>query len=54
MRSGGTCARILPLLLALCSLAAAQRLAWHTSYKEGRREAEETGKPLLISFRCVP
>lgn len=54
--------RILPLVvMALCfgspaTVAAAQdnELTWHESYAAARAEAESTGKPLFVAFRCVP
>ena len=27
---------------------------WHNKYETALKEAKETGKPLLVSFRCVP
>jgi hypothetical protein len=44
----------LPLLLfcAVTSLHAANEINWLGSYSEGLRVAKETGKPLLVEFRC--
>ena len=32
----------------------AKAKGWHTSYAEARAEAQRTGKPLLVVFRCEP
>jgi hypothetical protein len=32
----------------------AARFGWHTDYAAGRAEARRTGKPMLVTFRCVP
>jgi hypothetical protein len=29
-----------------------QGIDWLGSYREGLRQAKETGKPLLVEFRC--
>jgi hypothetical protein len=34
--------------------AAAQRTGWIFSLTEGKRKAQETGKPLMLVFRCDP
>ena len=30
------------------------RNGWLSSLEEGRAQAKETGKPLIVVFRCVP
>ena len=40
------------LLSAAASLHASDDINWLGSYSEGRRVARETGKPLLVEFRC--
>jgi hypothetical protein len=47
--------RIFPLLLAaaaLLPLRAGDDINWLGSYREGLQVARETGKPLLVEFRC--
>ena len=47
--------RLFPLLLAAASLLplrAGDDINWLGSYSEGLRMARETGKPLLVEFRC--
>jgi hypothetical protein len=29
-------------------------LTWHTEYASALQEARDTGKPLLVGFRCIP
>jgi len=31
-----------------------ERLKWHDSYAAARQEAEATGKPIFVEFRCAP
>ncbi len=45
---------LLALLLAPFFSLQAQKIYWHSDYSSALEEARETGKPLLISFRCVP
>lgn len=41
--------------LAIHSVSAhAAGLQWHTNYTDALAEAERTGKPLFLEFRCVP
>lgn len=28
------------------------QLGWHSDYKKALQEAKQTGKPLLVEFRC--
>jgi len=45
------------LLLAVCLplVAAAQEdLTWHEEYAPALAEAQATGKPLFLEFRCSP
>jgi hypothetical protein len=30
------------------------RLKWHDDYEVAKKEAEATGKPILLEFRCAP
>ncbi len=32
----------------------AQANGWHSNYDTARAEAQRTGKPLLVVFRCEP
>ena len=34
--------------------AAAQEIEWHSSYAAALAEARDSGKPLIVAFRCVP
>jgi len=43
---------LLLLSASLAPLRAADEINWLGSYSEGRRVARETGKPLLVEFRC--
>ena len=57
VRTGLAC---LPLLMMLLAAAAAVSrpaqepvtVTWRTDYELARREAKQTGKPLLVVFRC--
>lgn len=45
------------LLLSLvvssgCSRAAGDSIEWLGSYREGLQRAKQTGKPILVEFRC--
>lgn len=31
-----------------------EEIGWHSTYGAALEEARETGKPLLVAFRCVP
>lgn len=44
----------LPLLVlsAAASLPASDDINWLGNYSEARKVARETGKPLLVEFRC--
>lgn len=42
------------VVMGSTSYAQDDRFNWINSYKEGLRQARETGKPMLLSFRCVP
>jgi hypothetical protein len=33
---------------------AAAQFGWVSSLEEGKKQAEKTGKPLLVVIRCVP
>ena len=33
---------------------AAPKYGWHTSWETARAEAQRTGKPLFVVFRCDP
>ena len=46
--------RYLGLLLSLaCGLPAANNgIDWLGSYREGLQRAKQTGKPMLVEFRC--
>ena len=33
---------------------AAEELRWHDNYPAAQREAEATGKPIFLEFRCGP
>ena len=41
--------------LAFGTIASAQETVpgWHPNLEEARKQAEATGKPLFITFRCV-
>ena len=54
-----------PLLLLAClaggigssnrfSAAQANEIHWFESYTQAKNEAQRTGKPLLVEFRCEP
>lgn len=45
---------VVTLVLGSGAFAQAQELVWHTKYEIALQEARETGKPLLVAFRCVP
>ncbi len=49
---------MLLLVLGLTASAAAQNaggeLSWLSDYDIARAYARDTGRPLLVSFRCVP
>ena len=49
---------VLVLLLGLTASAAAQgrdaEVTWLNNYDIARAQARDTGRPLLVSFRCVP
>lgn len=45
---------LVALLLAPLASLHAQKIFWHDNYPSALQEAAETGKPLLVSFRCVP
>ena len=34
--------------------AQVEYVQWLSSYEEGLKKAKETGKPILLEFRCVP
>jgi hypothetical protein len=36
----------------LCGLQGANSIEWLGSYREGLQRARQTGKPLLVEFRC--
>lgn len=36
----------------LCGLQASDSIEWLGSYREGLQRARQTGKPLLVEFRC--
>jgi len=42
------------VVFSAVSHASADDLTWHTSYPTALQEARETGKPLLVAFRCIP
>ena len=46
--------RSLYALIALCVLLPAQddNIYWHGDYRKALQIAKETGKPLLVEFRC--
>ena len=39
---------------ALPAKANADDISWISSYHEGLRQAKVSGKPILLTFRCVP
>jgi hypothetical protein len=43
-----------PWMLALGQEAKPERLRWHDSYAAAKKEAEASGKPLFLEFRCAP
>jgi len=44
----------LPLLM-MCTVAfATDSITWHPKYNLAREEAQRTGKPMFIAFRCAP
>ena len=49
---------VLLFLLGLTASAAAEsaadEVAWLSDYDIARAHARDTGRPLLVSFRCVP
>lgn len=47
------------LLFLAASTAFAQsgkpdKLFWHDNYEAARKEAQVTGKPIFVEFRCAP
>ncbi len=42
------------IVLIAGASAQAEEFSWHSNYGEALQEAREAGKPLLVSFRCVP
>lgn len=44
------------LVLSLSAYASeqAQSIHWINSYNKALSEAKQSGKPILLSFRCVP
>jgi len=45
---------ILSQLSALGQEAKPERLKWHDNYAAAKKEAEATGKPIFLEFRCAP
>lgn len=46
---------IAALLLMMGVAASAQTsIDWHQYYEHAREEAQRTGKPIFIAFRCGP
>jgi len=41
-------------LAVFAALPAQADLFWHTSYEAAVEEAERTGKPIFLQFRCAP
>jgi len=46
--------RFLPVFLCLAAAAAFAQdsIEWLGSYREGLERARQTGKPMLVEFRC--
>lgn len=42
------------LSAALPTIAQSDDINWISSYHEGLRQAKVSGKPILLTFRCVP
>ena len=44
------------LLGSLCAPALAQEdeIFWHSRYEDALKEAQQTGKPIFLEFRCSP
>jgi hypothetical protein len=42
------------ILLSTGAWAQAEDMKWHTEYQAALQEARESGKPLLVAFRCIP
>lgn len=43
------------LLVAIGNtFAAANDIDWHEYYEHAREEAQRTGKPIFMAFRCAP
>lgn len=40
------------LISTACARPAADSIEWLGSYREGLQRARQTGKPLLVEFRC--
>jgi hypothetical protein len=49
-----TAGMTLLLLTGLTATASAQKGGWLASYAEAKRQAKNTGKPIMLVFRCVP
>jgi len=45
---------IVAMVFGFASQAHAENLPWHTDYTAALQEARDTGKPLLVAFRCIP
>jgi hypothetical protein len=40
--------------VALAQEAKPARFKWHDTYAAAKKEAETTGKPIFLEFRCAP
>jgi hypothetical protein len=49
-----SCCVVFTPFLASAQEAKPDRLKWHDSYAAAKKEAEATGKPIFIEFRCAP
>jgi hypothetical protein len=47
-------AYIVAMVFGLGGQVRADDLKWHTSYLVALQESRDTGKPLLVAFRCIP
>ncbi|MCH8203675.1 MAG: hypothetical protein IID09_00855 [Candidatus Hydrogenedentes bacterium] len=45
---------VLGLTASAAAQSAADELTWLNDYGVARAHARDTGRPLLVSFRCVP
>ena len=45
---------LLLLAASTAPLAAQEEIFWHDNYADAIAEAQQTGKPIFLEFRCAP